>query len=73
MMRKVRARIMKELNSGLGTKIRHHIGYLATVCISDMLIDQRLFGNGMASTHDSIIKMAKDIYDAMGGARQRTR
>ena len=68
-LRELRESLIGELSECLQTKMRHHIGYLATVCLADILIDQCLFDNSSASAHTAAIQMAKDVYEAMGGTK----
>ena len=64
-LREARDRIISDLRDRLNTKQRHHITYMATVCLADLLIEQWLFGGDADAAYDVAMAMAKDVFKAM--------
>jgi putative DNA primase/helicase len=67
-LRKAHAQLVTDLRGRLGTKQRHHLSYLATVCLADMLVEQWLFGNAGQEAYDAALDMARSIFGAMSAS-----
>jgi hypothetical protein len=65
-LRAAREQLMANLRDRLKTKLRHHLSYLATVCLADLLIEQWLFGGSWGEAYESAVTMGVDIFGAMG-------